>query len=57
MIFALIFILIGVSQAAPKNIKVSAVVSETGKIAGGALQSMIGYELFVEKIYAEAETS
>jgi hypothetical protein len=43
-----------VSQAAPKNIKVSAVVSETGKMAGAALQCKISYERFVEKINAEA---
>jgi hypothetical protein len=48
---------VGVSQAAPKNIKVSAVVSETGKMAGASLQCKISYERFVEKINAEAEIS
>jgi hypothetical protein len=48
---------VGVSQAAPKNIKVRDVVSETGKMAGAARQCKIGHEFFVEKIKAEAGIS
>lgn len=42
-----------ISQAAPKSIKVSAVVSETGKMAGNALQAKAGYEIYLNKVNAE----
>ncbi len=52
---ALLFVLSfgSVSQAAPKSIKVSNVVSLTGKMGSNGAQTKVGYEIFIKKINAE----
>ena len=43
----------GMSQAAPKSIKVSAVISMTGKMAGNGIQLHEAYEIITKKINDE----
>ncbi|MFC1890949.1 ABC transporter substrate-binding protein, partial [Thermodesulfobacteriota bacterium] len=43
----------GISQAAPKSIKVSAVISLTGKMSGQGIQLKEAYDILVEKINNE----
>ena len=52
---ALLFVLSfgSVSQAAPKSIKVSNVVSLTGKMGSNGAQTKVGYEIFIKKINAQ----
>ena len=52
-VFLLLFCLAGVSEAAPKKIKVSGVISLTGKMAGQGVQLKEAYEILVEKVNAE----
>lgn len=53
MVAAFVLSLGGISQAAPKTIKVSAVVSETGNMAGNAMQCKTAYDIYVDKLNAE----
>lgn len=52
-VFLLLVCLASVTEAAPKEIKVSGVISLTGKMAGQGVQLKEAYEILVEKVNAD----